>query len=152
MEPQQRRFSCGPSAVRAALYVLGHTISESSLRHWAGTTPEGTDERGVMRAIHHYGHKTREYQEESIKVSWNWLKTTLSRGRPVLLCVDDWDHWVAAVGRFGGKVMIFDPARERGRKMYSGLRFYSEQELASRWRYTDKTTGKSSDYAIAITL
>lgn len=152
MELQQRLFSCGPSAVRAALYVLGHNVTEASLRKWAGTTPDGTDESGMMRAIKHYGHTTKEYQEESRKRAWGWLKQTLGRGRPVLLCVDGWDHWIAAVGRLGGRVIIFDPdSNPARRKKYSGLAVYNEQELGYRWGNLNEETGRSNYYAISIT-
>jgi len=150
---QERKFSCGPAAVRAALYVFGHNnISEATLRRMAGTTSEGTDERGFMRAIRSYGHKPKEYQAESRKAAWAWLKGTLGRGKPVLLCVDQWDHWVTAVGRLGGKVLVFDPDASPGRrKRYSGLEVYTELELAQRWIYEDEDTGHHVYYAVSIT-
>lgn len=152
MELQQLKFSCGPSAARAALYVLGHNVTEAKLRKLSGTTPDGTDERGIRRAIYHYGHNTKEYQSESMKKSWSWLKSTLGRGRPVLLCVDSWNHWIAAVGRLGGKVIVFDPdPAPSKRRRYSGLKVYNEHELGLRWQSVDSETGKSSYYAIVIT-
>lgn len=151
MKLQERKFSCGPAAIRAALYVLGHNLSEVALRKRAGTTSEGTDEKGVMRAIRCYGHRPREYQAESRKVAWGWLKSVLGRGKPTLLCVDQWDHWVAAVGRLGGKVLVFDPDSSSGRrKKYSGLEVYTEQELGARWCYYEDN-GKHIYYAISIT-
>lgn len=151
MERQQRGFSCGPAAARAALYVLGHTVTEAALRRWAKTTTYGTDESGMLRAIAHYGHKGREYQADSSKRSWGWLKQTLGRGRPVLLCVDQWDHWVTAVGRLGHQVLIFDPLPSEGRrKKYSGLEVYSEQEFISRWAYEDEESGKRTFYGISV--
>lgn len=152
MKLQERMFSCGPAAVRAALYVLGHRVSEATLRKRAGTTPEGTDEKGLMRAIRSYGHKPKEYQSESRRASWAWLKGALGRGKPVLLCVDQWDHWVAAVGRLGGKVLIFDPDSSPGRrKKYSGLEVYTEQELWIRWMYEDEDSNKCIYYGVSIT-
>jgi ABC-type bacteriocin/lantibiotic exporter with double-glycine peptidase domain len=150
VELQERKFSCGPAACRAALYVLGHNVTEAALRKYAGTTPEGTDEKGIMRAINHYGHRTKEFQAESLKHSWSWLKKALGQGKPVLLCVDQWDHWIAAVGRLGGKIIIFDPDSSQGRKKYSGLKVYNEHDLGKRWKFTE-TTGSSSYYAISIT-
>lgn len=152
MELQQRKFSCGPAAARAVLYVLGHhKVTEAALRRWAGTTPDGTDERGMLRAISHYGHKGKEYQAESGKKSWAWLKNILGRGKPVLLCVDEWDHWVAAVGRLGGKVLIFDPDSSGGRrKKYSGLVVYDEKDLLGRWAYHDPETNKNAYYGISV--
>ena len=153
MELQERGYSCGPAALRAALYILGHNITEASLRKLAGTTPDGTDEKGIIRAVTTFGHKTREHNSDSLKRSWGWLKNTVSRGNPVLLCVDGWSHWVAVIGRIGGKILVFDPDSSPGRKKrYSGLEVYNEQDLGLRWRYTDGETGKSSYYAITIVL
>lgn len=149
MELQERLYSCGPAAVRSALYVLGHKTSEAAIRRQAGTTPDGTDERGIIRAIHHYGHKTREHHTEAIKVAWDWLKTELRRGRPVLLCVDKWDHWVSAIGTLGSKVLIFDPDSSMGQKRkYSGIKLYSEHELGSRWKYMGE--GRGCYYSISV--
>ena len=151
MELQERGYSCGPSALRAALYVLGHNVTEASLRRWSGTTPEGTDEKGIIRAVKHYGHGAREHNSESLKRSWGWLKDTVGRGKPVLLCVDEWNHWIAVIGKLGGKLLVFDPDSSPGRrKRYSGLEVYSEQDLGMRWRYTDEDTGRSSYYAVTI--
>lgn len=151
MELQQRKFSCGPSSVRAALYVLGHTVTEAALRRWAGTTAEGTDERGMLRAIAHYGHRGKEYQAESGKRSWDWLRASLGRGRPALLCVDQWNHWVTVVGRLGAELLVFDPDSSDGRrKKYSGLMVYSKQDLLTRWIYTDEETNKQTYYGISV--
>jgi ABC-type bacteriocin/lantibiotic exporter with double-glycine peptidase domain len=148
---QERKYSCGPSALRAALYVLGHNVTEAALRRRAATTRDGTDERGIIRAVNYYGHNSREYTSESLKRSWAWLKNNVSRGKPVLLCVDGWSHWVAVVGRLGGKLLVFDPDSSDGRrKRYSGLEIYNEQDLGARWRYCDEETGRSSYYAISI--
>ena len=76
----------------------------------------------------------------------------LSRGRPVLLCVDQWDHWVAAVGNLGGKVLIFDPDSSPGRrKKYSGLVPCTEPELWIRWMYEDEDTDGCIYYGVSIT-
>jgi ABC-type bacteriocin/lantibiotic exporter with double-glycine peptidase domain len=148
---QERGYSCGPAALRAALYVLGHNLTESALRRRAGTTTWGTDEKGIVRAVNYYGHGSREYNSESIKRSWSWLKNTVGRGKPVLLCVDGWSHWVAVVGKLGGKLLVFDPDSTGGRrKRYSGLEVFNEHDLGTRWRYDDEETGRSNYYAIAV--
>lgn len=152
MELQERKYSCGPAALRAALYVLGHNLTEPSLRRRSGTTPAGTDEAGIKRAANFYGHSARERSFDSSKKAWAWIKRTISLGKPVIICSDSWEHWMAVVGLFGGRVLVFDPYREQGqRRRYSGLKVYNEQELASRWGYHDEDTGLSSYYAIAIT-
>lgn len=149
MELQERLYSCGPAAVRAILYILGHNATEAAIRKRSGTTPEGTDEKGIIRAIHHYGHKTKEYQSETRKVSWGWLKTELGRGHPVLLCANNWGHWLAAVGLLGGKVIIFDPDSSPGKKRrYSGISLFTEADLGPLWRHVED--GHGQYYAITV--
>ena len=136
---QERGYSCGPAALRAALYVLGHNLTESSLRRKAGTTPDGTDEKGIKRAVASYGHTAREHSFNSSKKAWAWLKKTIGTGKPVLICSDSWEHWMAVVGTLGGRVIVFDPYRQQGkRRRYSGLKIYNELELTSRWSYTEE--------------
>lgn len=153
MKLQERGYSCGPAALRAALYVLGHNLTEAALRRRAGTTTDGTDEKGIIRAVTYYGHSHREHNSESMKRSWAWLKNNISRGKPVLICSDDWSHWIAVVGKLGSRLLVFDPDSSSGRrKKYSGLEIYNEQDLGSRWRHLDEETGRSSYYAIAVVL
>ena len=136
MELQQRSYSCGPAALRAALYVLGHiNIQEKTLRTLASTTPEdGTNEEGMRVAAEHYNVKVKELHTASIREARQWLRKNLAKERPVILCGSNWSHWVAAVGVLGKKVLVFDPARGKNRrKKYSGLRLYTEDELATYW-------------------
>jgi len=151
VEYQQRNYSCGPAAVRAALYVLGHSVQEATIRKWAKTTPEGTDEHGIMRAIHQYGHGTTEFQSDLIGKSWEWLRSSLRRGRPVLICVKQWNHWETVIGTLGKKVIVFDPDRPPAgqRRKYSGLKFYSQADLMPRWGCLDED-GKNYYYGISI--
>jgi ABC-type bacteriocin/lantibiotic exporter with double-glycine peptidase domain len=149
VELQERLYSCGPAAVRAALYILGHNPTEAAIRRRAGTTPDGTDEKGIIRAVHYYGHGTKEYQAGAIKASWAWLKAELGKGHPVLLCVDEWDHWVTALGLLGGKVLIFDPDSSPGlKRRYSGISMFTEAKLAPRWRHVED--GHSQYYGVVI--
>ncbi len=118
-------------------------MTEAALRKWAATSAEGTDERGMLRAIAHYGHRGKEYQAESGKRSWDWLRASLGRGCPTLLCVDQWNHWVTVVGRLGAELLVFDPDASDGRrKKYSGLEVYTKHELLGRWVYTEEECGR----------
>lgn len=150
MEFQERNYTCGPAAVRAALYFLGHNVQEATVRKWAKTTPkDGTDEKGILRALNHYGHKGVEYQSPASRKSFQWLKENISKGHPVLLCVDSWNHWVSAVGLFGSEVIIFDPNKPAGKqRKYSGLKTYKRQDLLARWGCYDEK--KIQYYGISV--
>lgn len=51
MRFQTRKSSCGPAAVRNALEALGHVRTEEEIAQLARQTAEGTDPKGVLRAL-----------------------------------------------------------------------------------------------------
>ena len=54
---------------------------------------------------------------------------TAERGRPLILCVDNWEHWVACTGHLGTRFAVMDSADNRLAIYYTG------QELAERWLF-----------------
>lgn len=153
MKLQEKKYSCAAASIRAALYSLGHNVSESAVRTVSGTDKSGTDEIGILKAIRRYGHTAREYQFHSYKEAWEWLKQALHMGRPVLMCSDNWNHWVTAIGRYGAKVWIFDPdsTTKKRRNRYSGLELYSKNNWMRRWKKYNRSQKKYTYYAICIT-
>lgn len=151
MQLQEKDYSCGPAALRAALYRYGKKHTEKVIRRWAQTTPDGTDEEGLMRAIAHYKLRYKVIETYSVRDALNKLKYYMSRGIPLLLSVDNESHWFAAVGAMGKDIMVFDPEPSwKGcRPKYSGVRYFDPTTLASRWM---ATTGESAGvyYAIAV--
>ncbi len=152
MELQEEDYSCGPAALRAVLYVYHKQVSESAVRKWAGTTPKGTDEVGLRRAMAHYGFRAKEFQTSSVREATDWLKKSLRKGVPLILCVDGWDHWIAVVGTLGNKLIIFDPEPPESRKRpkYSGLKFCLASELAERWASLDDEDDTIYYYGMAV--
>lgn len=157
MELQERAYSCGPAALRSALYMMGHKVREATIRKVAGTVTrgknQGTDEQGLIKAIEHYGHNAEEFQCKNGHTSWVSLLRSLKKGHPVLLCIYNWDHWVAAIGTFGKRIIVFDPEptwTTAKHKKYTGLQILSEDELCNRWRYYEKSNDKYYHYGIII--
>lgn len=137
-EVQKAGFSCGAACLRNALQILGRSCDEEDVRRRARTTPQdGTSERDLIRAIHSYGHRSREgrwsRRREDAKAAWSWLLTELDAGHPVILNVDNLTHWVLAVGRLGDRVAISDP--QRGGRTVKGrvVKLYSRRTLLKRW-------------------
>lgn len=143
---QERKYSCGPAALRAALYVMGRVVRESTIRRLADTTTEGTDEYGLFKAIRHYGYTWKEYSDKSPTRAWNRIKRNLNKGMSSLLCIsstEELDHWVAAVGLNGGNVMIFDPENPASKsRKYSGLKVVDIDDFYSKWAYTKNNTSR----------
>jgi ABC-type bacteriocin/lantibiotic exporter with double-glycine peptidase domain len=119
---------CGPTAIANALEVHHRRLGLRGLRDLVGTTGEGSDEHDIMRALLAYGFGVDEHAGDSPLAARDWLLDSIAAERPVLLCVDRWDHWVTALGACGRQVVIYDPARDTGGTFV--LRF---KDLRPRW-------------------
>lgn len=133
MRHQSNRASCGPAALHNALAALGINRTEEELIVLCKQTANGTSPTKLVRAI-----KTLTTNEDPLigepkvwrKMEDAWVGLwfiVANRGRPAILCVDNFDHWVACVGYLGGRFMVVDSA-ELGLVFY-----YTRQELERRW-------------------
>ena len=133
MRYQSNRASCGPASLHNALAALGIKRSEDELIALSGQTPNGTSSRGIIKAIKSVS--TPEAELFGTAVRWRNIQEGSvglwylvgERGRPVILCVDDFEHWVSCVGYLGGRFMIVDSA-------HNGLLlYYDKEQLNQRW-------------------
>lgn len=133
MRYQSNRAACGPAALHNALQALGVTRTEDELIKLTGQNADGTPPKGLLRAISTISSGDTPLMGEAIRWPkaaeaivglWYWIT---SRGRPVILCVDSFEHWVTCVGHLGTRFAVVDSAE-------TGLLFYyTGEELASRW-------------------
>lgn len=126
-------WSCGPASLLNALEVLHQPTSLARVRELCGTTEEGTDEEDLKRAALALGLAVDEWSSAVCRATQRWLRASLLAGRPVLLCVDRWEHWVCAVGLVGADYLVFDPARDQLNLLRSGLAVARFADLRRRW-------------------
>lgn len=127
---QSNRASCGPASLHNALEALGVHRTEEELIKLCGQTANGTSARGIIQACGKIGEgisakafKRRDGDEAAIGL-WYFVS---ERGRPAILCVDQFEHWVAVVGVVGSRFVILDSAE-------TGLVFYyTAPDLLKRW-------------------
>jgi len=106
---QPNSWTCGPFALKHALLALGVFAREDELARVAGSTQQhGTDEPGLRRAARAHGVELRVQREREPRAADQGLRAWLGRGVPVLLCLDQWEHWVTAVAADGEHVIMFD--------------------------------------------
>ncbi len=105
---QPNSWQCGPFALKHALITLGIFTHEDRLTELAGSTVEGTDEIELARAAGAWGCDLLTVRRRHAWSAWRELRTLLARGAPVLLCLDQWDHWVTVVAEERDRVMVFD--------------------------------------------
>lgn len=133
MRYQSNRASCGPASLHNALAALGIKRSEDELIALCKQTKDGTSSAKLVAAIKAVSTAAQPTYGEAIK--WRDIESGVvglwyivsERGRPVILCVDKFEHWVACVGYLGGRFMVVDSA-EIGLVFY-----YTKEELEKRW-------------------
>ena len=133
MRFQSNRSSCGPAALHNALAALGLNRTEDELIALAGQTVDGTSPKGLIKALkaisspeaplQGVAFSTRDGEAATVGLWWN----VGHLGRPVILCVDAFEHWVACVGYLGRRFQVVDSADNRL------LISYTEQTLLDRW-------------------
>lgn len=134
MRPQRTGYWCGVASIANALEVLGIRRTQREIAKLCDVTPEtGTDEVEMKRALLANGVAVDEWYGDKFaeEQSWAWVKSHLLNAGPVVLCVDDEDHWVTAVGLCAGMVIVFDPSRNTGIEVHNWL------TLMLRWRTAD---------------
>lgn len=107
--PQPNEWTCGPFALKHALLALGRMvdvgqIASTARTHWWS----GTDEIQLARAAREFECdlvlERRSDPDEARKL----LVTHLREGTPVLLCVDEWTHWITVVRAEDRRFVVVD--------------------------------------------
>lgn len=152
MKYQKTEYNCGPAAVQNALALLGERVSQDRLAAAAGTTEEaGTDEHGIKQAIIAAGRTYDEHATDLDGLAFGWLWYSLLVGRPVVLCVDRWSHWVVAVGVLGRRIVLFDPARYRHNTDRLGTFSLPKDRFLKRWKAAHRVArSEPAFYGIAV--
>jgi hypothetical protein len=107
---QPNSYECGPFALKHALLVLGVFESERRLARLAGTDRGGTDEAQLARAAQRLGFELPTERVHDAREARRALSERLGAGNPVLLCVDQWEHWITVAGESDGRLVVFDSA------------------------------------------
>ncbi|MDH4043881.1 MAG: hypothetical protein OEY20_07980 [Gemmatimonadota bacterium] len=106
---QPNSWQCGPFALKHGLLAHGLFAHEDALARAAGSTEaHGTDERQLMGAARDHGCVLRLERYHTAHTARRALLRLLGDHIPVLLCVDQWDHWVTAVGADDAHVVVLD--------------------------------------------
>jgi hypothetical protein len=105
---QPNQWQCGPFALKHALLVQGVRTHEDELARLAGSSEQhGTDETQLAGAAERFGGRLRITRHRSVGAARQTLTASL-RDAPVLLCFDQWEHWVTAVGADQDRVVLLD--------------------------------------------
>ena len=136
---QPNDYTCGPFALKHALLALGQTVDVTHLQTTAKSHRlSGTDEIQLARAARAVECdlvlERRTEAEEARKI----LTKHLKEQTPVLLCVDDWSHWVAVIRAEAHRFVVVDSMDE------PLLSVRTWPQLRKWWRYLDTEYSKTS--------
>lgn len=133
MRLQSRKSSCGPAALKNALEAIGIERTEDELGALSKQTTEGTSQAGLERAIDAVGKgndpiitSNRIYEQRREVAGWA-ISSTIRSGRPVIIVVDNCEHWVSVVGMLGESFIVADSASN------DVVLYYSLEQLLDRW-------------------
>ena len=130
--PQPNDWTCGPFALKHALIALGRRVESEELARIAGTHWwSGTDEVRLARAARAQDCDLpviRHRRPEKARIE---LLAYLRKKLPVLLCVDNWSHWIVVLTYEKGQFVVIDSLLE------PVLNVLTWPQLLRRWRYLD---------------
>lgn len=111
MRLQDAQHNCGPAALSNALAALGLLHSQTECSELCKTNAtDGTSPKGLISAARQLGRQPHALSEKRGVVAMLYLDAHLRAGRPAVLCVDNDEHWVAAIGLLGERILVADPA------------------------------------------
>jgi hypothetical protein len=134
--PQPNEWTCGPFALKHALVAVGCLTDEDAISsvahpHWTC----GTDEVKLARAARSFDCDLKVIRRTDAEAARRSLVRYVDGNVPVLLCIDDWAHWVTAVGHQGDRFVVLDS--QEG----PIVQVMTWNELKKRWRYVDSGEG-----------
>lgn len=149
---QPDEYSCGPTCVHNALRLLGNgNIALNRIKKVCGTRPStGTDENGLQRGLRRLGYEGVEAnfnRKSHGRKALAWLREEHQQGHPVILCVDQFEHWILAAGSTQRSYFILDPRGNRNRATALSI---SGAALMRRWWGFDRASEVGSYYAISV--
>lgn len=144
---QAEDWSCGPASIINGCRVLGVKASERSVRSLCGTTLNGTDDDQMIAGIRALGLTATPHHSSDAPAAWAFVRSNIMEGRPSLICIDQWRHWVSLIGIVGGLVILADPVDTKSNRSENGIHSLSRPRLVRRWRCRNED---EPFYAIAM--
>ena len=143
MRFQSTQASCGPAALRNALLCHRIERSEAELELLTGcTAPDGTSPKGIVKALSLVAKDAPSVSPSVLSearpdVAILRVIAALQAGHVVILCVDEFEHWVVAFGLLGmGARIIVHVSDSADSEMVQHL---TPDELLARWRGPEGT-------------
>jgi hypothetical protein len=115
--------------------MLGVLVDERKVTKLAGSDQTGTDEKSLALAARRYGCELHEIRLQHPLDARRELTAFLKDGKPCLICVHQWKHWVAVVKEERGKFILLDSEDA------AVLTIVEWRELRRMWGYRSNGNG-----------
>lgn len=112
-------YTCGVQSAFVILSYFGKARSIKNVTRELGTTEDGTDQHQTRNLLVKRGLGVRRVQRPTIRT----LQMAIDRGCPVLVLVDDEEHWAVVYGYGKQSVYMVDSALNSFRCCLSVRRF-----------------------------
>jgi hypothetical protein len=144
MRLQDSQANCGSVAVKNALCALGIDRSTEECEILCGTTAtQGTTPRRMIKGLESIHELDVAIISETRKeIALLLLQSALRDGRPVIILVDNNEHWISAIGLLGDRIIIADGAD------YELVTSNNSEGLLTRW--CNSSSKRQSYYGIRI--
>jgi ABC-type bacteriocin/lantibiotic exporter with double-glycine peptidase domain len=116
-------YSCGAQCAYVILKYYGKARSIDATKKALGTTKEGTDTGPILRLLRKRGLRVSIKKDATLRNIYE----AIDNQWPILISVDDGDHWVVIYGYSEDGIYILDPA------LKSLLCEWSAEEFGGRW-------------------
>lgn len=147
MRYQQKSYSCGPAALLNAIKIFEKKITESKIRKLSSCSEDGTDENGLITAIRQLNYTASTHWSADQTAAWSFIRANVMDGRPCLVCIDQWQHWVTIIGIIGDKVILIDPSNSKKNTSENGVFSLNRFKMIKRLKCSSET---QPFYIIAI--
>lgn len=130
---QPNDWTCGPFALKHALVTIGRLADEQAIAsianpHWWA----GTNEVKLARAARHFDCELPMVRRTDDDRARRALVRYIDQELPVIMCVDQWDHWITVVRHEHDRFVLLDSRYEPVVQVTDWPR------LRQRWRYVDE--------------
>lgn len=153
MHFQLRESWCAPACVQNALERYGSRVGQKRIATLMGDEhgTRGSDAPDILWALDFLKVPYRVYEGYHKGAARSWL--TRSAGVwPLILCVDDFDHWVLVAGGVGDRLYLFDSDTDVPSNVRAmGQHTLRPKTIVRRWRASrDSADNEAPYYAIAV--
>jgi len=137
--PQPNEWTCGPFALKHALLALGrmvdvNQIATTAKTHWWS----GTNEIQLARAARAFECDLVLERSSDPEIARKTLLRHMKEQTPVLLCVDEWSHWITVLRAEDRRFVVVDSQDD------PLLSVRTWPQLRNWWRYHDYDYSKEN--------